>query len=138
MARFAVLYTLHMTARDKRHIVEAWIEDVPDGMKAAEVVEALQSSKYLAEFSERGVFMGNRRVLSDATLPKEYTATDARHIPWEELVAVGKGKAVQLNVRVSAAERAAFMAAAERSGSVFAEWVREALREKAGLTGKEG
>ncbi len=132
MARFAVLYTIHMSARDRRNVVEAWVEGVPEGAKTVEVIEALKGSKYVADFSERGVFMGNRRVLGEPHLPKEYTATDAVSIAWEELTAASKNM-VQLNVRVPASERAAFMNAAAADGLPLAEWVRQTLRSKAGL-----
>lgn len=125
MTRYAVLYTLVM-GRDRRHIVDAWITDTPEGTKVTDVNRALKASKYLDEFSERGVFLANRRIVEERRLPGDSEATDARTIPWTDLE--GSGTMVQLNVRLPASERALYANAAASAGVPLAEWVRSTLR----------
>lgn len=127
MPRFAIVYNLS-AGRERRHIVEAWITDVPPDVKAAEIVERLEGSRFSAEFSERGVFLGNRRVLSEAQMPKGATeAAELRNISWPEVAASSSAAPKQLNVRVPPAKLARYQRAAAAAGMKMAPWVTKAL-----------
>ncbi|MEV0589721.1 hypothetical protein [Nonomuraea sp. NPDC050310] len=133
MARYGIVYTLTAGARDKRHIVEGWITGVPEGLKAQEVSDALERSPHLGTYSERGVFLGNRRLLTEKQLPAGHTvASDVREHSWEELTGEQKTGRVQLNVRVTPMERARYMNAAAAAGLSLTDWVKEALERAAG------
>jgi len=132
MIRYAIVYTL-AAGRERRHILEAWITDVPTDLKGPDVSQVLAESRHSADYSERGVWLGNRRLLTEAQLPKALeTPADVRTIPWGE-VAAASSQLVQLNVRVTAGERAAMQLAAKRAGLSFKDWAVSALRERAGI-----
>lgn len=129
MARFAILYTLHH-GRARQHTIDAWVTDVPEGTKVTELAELLSESQYQAEFSDRGVFLANRRLVTEAQVPKGSEESGSlRTIPWAELTA-GRATLVQLNVRVTASERAAVQLAAKAAGQSTADWVREAIQDR--------
>lgn len=122
--RYAVIFTMAV-GQSKQRAVEAFIEDVPEDVKASDVAEALGNSRYAPEFSERGIFLANRRVTAEARIPKGTDARDATAIEWKTLAGTGS---VQLNMRIPAREKAVWEMAASREGfPKVTAWMRHHL-----------
>ncbi|MET7303585.1 hypothetical protein [Embleya sp. NPDC005575] len=125
--RFALIQTITVGAT-KHHIVEAFIENAPEDTKNTDAVEALGSSKYAANYSERGIFLANRKIVTDSRIPKDADTTEAISIEWKTLAARGS---VQFNLRVPAPDKAGWDLAAARVGLSVTDWARQVLNEKA-------
>lgn len=121
--RYAIVYTI-TTGTTKRHEVDAWITDVPDGTKVTDVREAVLSSSRIMEWSERGLPLANRRVMADNRLPAGTVSADAATVPWGELARVAS---VQWNHRVPAPNKAQWEAAAAREGLTLNAWAVRVL-----------
>jgi len=121
--RYAIVYTI-TSGTTKRHEVDAWITDVPEGTKVAAVREAVLGSSRIMEWSERGVPLANRRVMADNRLPADAASADAVTVPWSELSRVAS---VQWNHRVPAPAKAQWEAAAAREGLQLNAWAIRVL-----------
>jgi hypothetical protein len=121
--RYAIVYTI-TAANTKRHEVDAWITDVPDGSKVADVKTAVLSSGRIDEWSERGIPLANRRIMAENRIPADATSASAVTVAWHELVKV---KSVQWNLRVPDVSKASWTAAAAREGLALNTWAVRVL-----------
>lgn len=126
--RYAIVYTI-ASGTTKRHEVDAWITNVPEGTKVSEVRDAVLKSSRIMEWSERGVPLANRRVMAEARIPADAVTTDAVTATWEELARVAS---VQWNHRVPAPSKARWEAAAAREGLPVGVWAIRVLDAAAG------
>jgi len=121
--RYAIVYTIS-SGTTKRHEVDAWITDVPDGSRVRDITDAVLASGRIGEWSERGVPLANRRITAENRLPADAVSAGAVTVAWHELVKV---KSVQWNLRVPDASKAAWTAAAAREGLALNVWAVRVL-----------
>lgn len=131
MPDYAVLYQLSI-GRERRTIVEAMITDPPADATPASIASALEASVHAADYSERGYFLANRKIVTAGRIPTGATTDGARTLPWAEL---GNDSSVQFNIRVPSRQRAAWRLAAERTGEDLRTWTLRVLGDAAGVAG---
>src|SRR5690606_23341014 len=100
----AIILTL-AAAGKKIHIVEAFISGVPHDVKTREIVETLRNSQHQGAFTEHGVFMANRRIVTAGRIPEDANSDNAISIDWDSVANAGS---VQFNVRIPAADKARY------------------------------
>lgn len=126
--RYAVIHTLAIGSI-KHHVIESFIENVPDEAKPDSIIAAIQESSLASGFSEHGIFFANRKLIAEAKIPAKATGGEsAKAVAWKLLS--GK-EMVQRNIRVTAAEQSAWDMAAKRSGLNLREWIRDTLNNAA-------
>jgi len=125
--RYGIVLTI-AAGNTRKHICQAFITDVPEDGKPADIADALANSPHAPEFSEYGVFLANRRILAESKMPKDTIAANAREIPWKALA--GK-ESVQINIRTSSGRRARWEMAAAAAGysgrNALGDWIRDTL-----------